>query len=165
MGEEANPLADEEIKLAEIAGYVTRKYTRSKGGQVHVLLLCGRPGPISAHTPEICFSGAGYAIIGKRQKHRAIPSDSDPGGEFWTALFKSSNPRSPPMRAFWAWSDGGEWKAADNPRWGYARSDYLYKLYVIRSMPPLEEPIETDPCLDFLSVLLPELRKALSTDL
>jgi hypothetical protein len=164
MGEDANPLAGEEIKLAEIAGYLTRKYTHSKGGQIHILLLCGRPGPISAHTPEICFSGAGYEIIGERQKHRAIASNDDPGGEFWTARFKSSNPRTPPIRAFWAWSNGGEWRAAAYPRWGYARSGYLYKLYVIRSMRQLDEPIKTDPCQDFLKVLLPELRKALSTD-
>src|SRR5262249_1422318 len=58
-GEEAIPLTETEIKRAEISGYVTRQYTRSKRSRVHVLLLCGRPGPISAYTPEICFSAAG----------------------------------------------------------------------------------------------------------
>jgi hypothetical protein len=164
IGEEANPLPDSEIKLAEIAGYAARRYTHSKRGQVDVLLLCGRPGPISVHPPESCLSGAGYKIIGERQKHRAVPSHDDPSGEFWTTCFTSSNPRTPPIRVFWAWSDGGAWRAAENPRWGYARSGYLYKLYVIRTMRQLNEPIKTDPCLDFLNVFLPDLRKALSTE-
>jgi hypothetical protein len=164
LGEEASPLPDAEIKLAEIAGYVTRKYTNSKGDHIQVLLLWGRPGPIAVHTPEVCFPGAGYKIIGERQKRRATPSDDDPSDEFWTARFKSSKPQTPPIRAFWAWSDGGEWRAADHPRWGYARSDYLYKLYVIRGMAHLDEPIKTDPCVDLLNVLVPELRRALSTD-
>ena len=163
-GEDANPLSDTEIKRAEIAGYVRRQYTHSKRGPIHILLLCGRPGPISAHTPEICFSGAGYEIIGERQKHRAIASNDDPSGEFWTVRFRSSNPQAPPIRAFWAWSDGGAWRAAENPRWSYARSGYLYKLYVTRAMTDVDEPIKTDPCLDFLSVLLAELGKALSVD-
>src|SRR5262249_17165298 len=94
-------------------------------------------------------SGAGYELIGERQRHRATPSNDEPSGEFWTARFKSSNPRTPPIRAFWAWSDGGEWRAPDHPRWGYARSGYLYKLYVIRGMGHLDEPIKTDEVLTF----------------
>ena len=63
-GEEANPLPDEEINLAEIAGYVTRKYTHSKGDQVHVLLLCGRPGPIA--------DPAGGSRRSARRRHQTI---------------------------------------------------------------------------------------------
>jgi hypothetical protein len=101
-------------------------------------------------------------------KHLVAPSGDYPADEFWTASFDSSNSMTPPKRAFWAWSDGGAWRAPDHrrwffgPRWVFRNSRYLYKLYVTRTIPKVDEPIETDPSLDFLNVLLPELRIALS---
>jgi hypothetical protein len=40
-------------KIAGVAGYISRLYTnRTTRAQFSVLLICGRPGPISVHTPE-----------------------------------------------------------------------------------------------------------------
>jgi hypothetical protein len=142
------------LELAEIAGYVARRYTHPTKGDVHLLLVCGRPGPISLHPPDICFRGAGFEMVKSQQKHSVEHSD-----EFWTATFRSKNDAGPPLRAFWAWSNGGSWQAPEYPRVTFARSDYLYKLYVTRN---LDETLNTDSCLDFLNVLLPELRKTLS---
>ena len=146
--------------LAGIVGHIRRDYTHPIKGTVRILLVCGRPGPISLHPPEVCFKGVGYEMVGDKDKYR--PS-SDPEDEFWTARF--DNPVEQPLRIFYAWSDGGNWSAppSETARVTFARSKYLYKLYVIHHMSRLDEPLEKDPALVFLRVLLPELRKCLSS--
>src|SRR5262245_25371792 len=47
---------------AEAAGYVARIFRHPTKGEVRMLLLCGRPGPVSLHTPDVCFPGAGLAF-------------------------------------------------------------------------------------------------------
>ena len=47
--------------------WAERVYTDSvTGAQVNILLISGRPGPIATHTPEDCYSGAGYAVTSTR---------------------------------------------------------------------------------------------------
>jgi hypothetical protein len=163
--EQEEELPDAALERAGIAGYVARPYTHPKHGRVHVLLVCGAPDQISKHTPDTCFPGDGFELVGKRRKKLVTPSGDEPSGEFWTAEFKSPKSTGPTIRAFWAWSDGGAWRAPDGifgPRGAFGGSAYLYKLYVTGTIPSVDEPIETDPSLDFLKMLLPELRVALS---
>src|SRR4051812_24951454 len=43
------------LEKAGIAGYVARTYRDPRGGPATtILLVCGRPGPISVHTPDVC---------------------------------------------------------------------------------------------------------------
>ena len=157
---EDNPIPEQARALAGIVGYIHRDYKHPTKGEVSIMLVCGRPGPISLHPPEVCFKGRGYELVGDKDKYR--PS-SDPEDEFWTARF--DNPVEQPLRIFYAWSDGGNWSAppSETARVTFARSKYLYKLYVIHHMSRLDEPLEKDPALVFLRVLLPELRKCLSS--
>src|SRR5438067_10570351 len=40
---------------AGVAGQLVRRYrNRLNGDVVSVLLVCGRPGPVSVHTPDVC---------------------------------------------------------------------------------------------------------------
>src|SRR4051794_15054151 len=58
------PLDPRQVVQAELVGYTMRRYVhRETGASVSVLLVCGRPGPISAHTPEMCYPGAGFAAV------------------------------------------------------------------------------------------------------
>src|SRR5437016_5872335 len=57
------PLDPRQVAQAEMAGYLMRRYVhRPTGEAVSVLLVCGRPGPTSVHTPEICFPASGYNL-------------------------------------------------------------------------------------------------------
>src|SRR5262245_13026212 len=48
---------------AELSGSLLRYYTHKTTGEtLTVLLVCGRPGPVSVHTPDVCFVGSGYAL-------------------------------------------------------------------------------------------------------
>jgi hypothetical protein len=154
--------------LAGIAGYIRRDYTDPSKGTVSVLLMCGRPGPISLHPPEVCFGGVGYGVVGDKDKYKDAKDASDLPAEFWTARFDKPGPQPDSLRIFYAWSDGGEWRAppTDAARVIFARSKYLYKLYVIHRRPTtdktLKDDLTDDPAAKFLDVLLPELRKSLS---
>src|SRR5262245_53408152 len=55
----------EELKAAEVAAHLCRNYdTGPTGPAFNVKLLYGRSGPLGAHTPEVCFKGAGFQQLG-----------------------------------------------------------------------------------------------------
>jgi hypothetical protein len=151
------------LQAAEVTGHLARHYVhRRTGGEITVILLCGRPGPLAVHTPDVCYRGAGYAALGEPQKHTVTGVAAVGDADFWTAQFAKQGPAPEPLRIFWAWGDDGTWHASDTPRITFARSGALYKLYLVHRSSRLGEPLQDDPCLAFFRVLLPELRKRLS---
>jgi hypothetical protein len=150
-------LDDNSLEVAEVTGYLARDYVhRRTGARVQVVIVCGRPGPISVHTPDVCLRGNGHGMV-------AAPAKYPVGGaEFWTAKFRKDDAAVPVhLRMFWSWNAGGGWKASASPRLDFARHPALYKLYVARPLAALEEPLDRDPCLDLLPRLLPGLQRAL----
>jgi hypothetical protein len=163
-GWEGRPLEIDERQLAvsETAGHVARKYIEPGSNRtMDLLVLCGRSGPMSVHQPDICYTGAGYQLSGPPVKWTVPGSESD---TFWVARFTKPGHEAAPLRIFWAWSSDGAWTAADEPRLEFARRPALYKLYLVQRMTRPDEPLEEGPGPDFLRVLLPELRRCLTTD-
>jgi hypothetical protein len=145
-----------------IDGSIRREFRRTPDGQnVSTILMCGRFGPLSVHTPDICYAGAGYVILGLPTRVD-IPRSDDREATFWTARFhKPKSPEAVPLRLFWGWNSGDGWKAPDNPRWTFRMKPVLYKLYVAREMGSLDDPLKSDPGLAFLQSWLPELDRTL----
>jgi hypothetical protein len=139
-----------------LAGTVTRRYIqRATGKEVTIFLGCGRSGPASVHTPEVCYAGSGFEV----DRPRVFPV---PEGEFWTSrMLKQKSDQRTQLRLFWAWSESGTWRAPDNPRLAFAGAPVLYKLYVQRELTNADDPLESDPCVDFLHSLLPALQTTL----
>ena len=52
-------------------------------------------------------------------------------------------------------------ETSNHPRLAFARYDGLYKLYVIRRIPPAVDSLAEDPCTELLRLLLPELDRVL----
>lgn len=153
-----------QLAVAEVAGYVSRQYVnRRTGDQVTMLLVCGRPGPISLHPPDICYRGAGYEVVGNPERRRVTLDGGSEGAEFLTAPFTKPGPAPETLRIFWSWSNTGPWLAPENPRIAFSRSPALYKLYVVRRVSRPNESPDEDPCLDFLRVLIPRLQTCLSS--
>src|SRR5437867_166137 len=51
------------IRVADCAGMLQRRYVNAQTGQqVFLMLLVGRPGPLSVHLPEYCYQGLGYRM-------------------------------------------------------------------------------------------------------
>jgi len=156
-----------QLKQAEILGHLARRYENARDGSaLTVLLVCGRPGPISVHTPDVCYAGIGYEPSADPASV-AIPGEG--GGEgrdaFTVTDFRKTAAANPaPLRIFWSWSNGGPWRTPDNPRLTFAPSPYLFKMYVIRDGVAAGMKPENDPAVAFLKAMLPELRKSLLAD-
>lgn len=156
-----------QVAMAELKGYVMRRYThRDTGGVVSVLLVCGKPGPISVHTPDVCFGGLGYTLAAPPQRRSVEAAGLPAPAEFWGGRFENRNAPVPEaMTALWTWSADGRWRAPDNPRLGFARSGALFKLYVIRPVVEAGDRPAGDPGLDdFLRAFLPATQGALFPD-
>jgi hypothetical protein len=153
-------MSERELAVAEVSGYLHRQYThRRTGTRISVLLVCGRPGPISVHTPEVCYAGAGY-VQTSREKTRQGPADML--CQFQVRDFRHGNVARPTLlRIFMSWGCEGEWRIPARPRWAFAGKPYLYKLYVVRQMARPDEPVEKDPALDLMKELMPQLQETL----
>jgi hypothetical protein len=156
---------DEEQRVqAEAAGCLHRRYeNRQTGSAVSILLVCGRPGPVSVHPPDVCFQGVGYESAAPPHRQEVQADAPAAAATLWAATFIKRNAAGPRhLAVYWSWSAAGTWEAAGNPRLAFARFPVLYKLYVFREAPgEADLGAGEDPCLAFLRPLLPELQQAL----
>jgi hypothetical protein len=154
-------LPPEETAGVGIERAVYRRYQNPRiGANVGVLLECGRGGPISVHTPDVCYAAAGYRMGGSQER---VGPYFD-GNDFWAAAFVKKEtvlPKS--LLVIWGWSrDGSKWSAPNNPRADFARYPSVYKLYIVKDSSSL---ISTDPAVrDFITTLLKELAIVLKAE-
>lgn len=161
---ELNP---RQLEVGQIDGCLARRYRhREDGREITVLLVCGLPGPIAVHTPDICYSGAGYTPAAPPI---AEPIPIDPSLEsavFKTAEFRKTEAILPEsLRIFWSWSDGEAWEAPEHPRPHFMTSGALYKLYVMCGHQEHDKPKAIKTCKDFITVFIPELSKTIGSDI
>lgn len=142
---------------AGVAGFIRRRYVHRKtGSTVSLFLVCGRPGPVSIHTPDVCYGASGFAI-NTRGRYESSSGDS-----MWkTDATRANATEETRLRVYWGWNDGSAWTAVDDPRVQFARRPVLHKLYVVRELSGLNEANRGEPCEEFLQTLLPVLRKTL----
>jgi uncharacterized protein DUF3485 len=136
-----------------VVGSVQRRFTnRMTGATVMLALVCGRPGPVSIHTPDSCYAASGYTLAGQSVIAVSL------GADFWTGdAVRVKATEETRLRLFWAWNAGQGWTAPDDARTTFARQPVLHKLYVLRELNSLAEPVKDDPALAFIRALLPEL--------
>lgn len=148
----------EQVRISRAAGIAARKYThRFTGSEVTVLIVCGRPGPISVHTPDICYQGAGFVIGPARTE--PLPGE---GNSAWVADFKKDGAQPLTLRIRWAWGTGDAWMSSTSPRFEFAREPVLYKMYIVQPVAPGGDPADKLPELEFLKEFLPVLSATLN---
>jgi hypothetical protein len=149
----------EAFEQAGAQGYWSRQYTHpGKKSSVTVILMCGRAGRMAVHTPEVCYRGAGYEMVGAATSRSfAFGTRTD---ELATAHFRKDAGLGVDLRLYWAWNAHGLWRAPGSPRWEFRGDPFLYKLYVVHE---LSSPsgAGAKPAQEFLRHLLPELDRAL----
>ena len=140
------------MSLAGAEGWWARRFTDERTGtQLQVILLSGRPGPISVHRPETCYAAAGYGLVAPPIRYTLRSgAGTNPPAEFWVGDYRQPEVGGQGLRIFYSWYGDGAWSAADNPRWTFARLPALYKLYVIRDEDGRGERLDDDPAADFL---------------
>ena len=156
-GEDVEPEA-RVFDRAGVAGGLMRRYRHRDGTSVSVMLVVGKPGPTSVHTPEVCYAGAGYEPTSAREAV-AVPGRDD---AFWAIDFRKQDAPTPEyLRIYHAWDTGRGWRASANPRADFAGTGSLYKLYVVRPMSRVGVSPGDDPVVAFLKRFLPEVKTRL----
>jgi hypothetical protein len=163
---ESQELDAKRVEMAQLSGYLLRNYeNRRDRSHVSLLIVAGRSGPVATHPPDICYVGSGFALAAPPTRFPLQTAAPGQPSEFWAAKFRKGDDAAPSqLRILWAWSGGGPWQAPDTPRLVFARYPALYKLYLVRPLTNADEPLDRDPCLDFLRTLLPELQRSLFPD-
>ncbi len=133
-----------------------RRYERqTTGTSLLLLLVCGPTGPITVHTPDLCYPGIGYEIVGAPTRQTLNVGQSV---EFRAVRARKAEPgRVSYLRLLWAWNAGNGWEAPDYPRLAFRHAPSLYKLYIVQEMSAPDEPLLNDDSADFLRSLLPAI--------
>jgi hypothetical protein len=149
----------EELAQAGAEGYWMREY-RHQDQALTVLLMCGRAGRMSVHTPDICYQGLGYEAAAAPMAIAVTYKNGKENARFWTTRFTKRPRVGSDLRLFWSWSASGDWQASTSPRWQFRGLPFLYKLYIVQET-TAGQRLEDEPALGFLRVFLPKLNKAL----
>jgi hypothetical protein len=151
-------------EIGKVSAYLYRRYVNQRSGAVvAVILASGRPGPVSIHTPDVCYVASGYETAPWQVFAPAL-DPKIPSAEFKTAHFvKTKSAGQTHVRVFWAWNAAGRWTVPDNPRLAFAGFPILYKLHMVREMASSNEPLEEDPAVDLLRLLLAEFHNSIGS--
>src|SRR5213593_3866594 len=77
----AEEMDPRQARVASVAGSrIVRFVNRRTGAVLSLLIVCGRPGPVSVHTPDVCYRGSGYEEVGGPARQQAGPKGA---AEFW----------------------------------------------------------------------------------
>jgi hypothetical protein len=158
---EDRQLDPEELARAGIRGCVYRRYANPRTRDaVNALVVCGRGGPISVHTPDVCYAGNGFRQEADAEVREVRVGDA--AHTFRVARFKKPGVSQGRLEIWWAWSrDGRTWEAPDNPRATLARAPALYKFYVTREFLPGTRAEAADASGAFLAQAIPAFGQAL----
>ena len=163
---EDSTLDQRQATIGRIYASVSRHYKNSKTGQsITILLLCGRPGPIAVHTPDVCYSGSGYEVAADRTKESVDYGMAAPA-QFWSLKVHKLDPTRPERMVIdYGWFSQGKWSApGSDARFEFAGRAVLYKLYVIREQTRADERGAFDPTVEFLKEFLPSLQEVLGSN-
>lgn len=155
-------LAPAVVKILCCPAHINRVYINDQtGDKITVAVLVGPGGPISVHTPEICYSSRDYTI--QKRTVAKITDKSKTEHDLWSLRLNSNNQLSPNLQVFYAWSKGTRWEATNGPRYKYSANGLLYKIQLAR--PITNEVPGFDPDQDFLVEFISQLRpRLLSAD-
>ena len=161
QSQSSQEMSENTLTTLECAGYFVRAYANQETGEtVKVAVIVGPSGPTAVHTPEICYSSRAYTIREDPQPV-TVQNSEDSDEEFWRLTFQSNDLDGDLLRVYYAWSSGGPWSAAENPRLAYAGYPYLYKIQLAANLPPGVNPEASDPCVGFLRDFVPVAKRYL----
>ena len=159
----AEPVESDAAAFAQAGAvsYWTRSYVNGKTkDRILVILMCGRSGRMAAHTPEVCYRGAGYEMERDPETLALSTSQGAALGTFWTARFAKAGDTASAQRLWWSWRAQDTWQASAQPRWDFGGASCLYKLYLSHDETGPENA-STAAITDFMRQFLPELNKTL----
>ena len=152
---DSHQLSGEAAAVLECSGYVIRNYIhRDTRESVTVGLIVGPSGPMSVHTPEVCYSSREFPMIAGPER-QVLKTADGVQHELWRTTHKSVRLEGTALLVYYGWNDGTRWTAAEHPRFAYAGKPYLYKLQLAVPAPLAASGDYEDAGLRFLRDFLP----------
>ncbi len=137
-----------------------RVYENSQTGrQIQVALIFGPSGPVSVHTPDICYSSREYRALDDRQ--HVAPENQLLDDQFWAIDFEPRSLEGGALKSIYGWSTDGHWQAPEVSRFAYAGEPYLFKVEFAARGDSIEQLNEDESILDFVGQYCSLFRKQL----
>lgn len=148
-------LSDDSLDQLECYAYENGGYLNTETGEVIQLsLIVGPFGPMSVHSPDICYPAAGYQPTGER--HRTQISTGRETADLWVTSFQPRGLGTLPLSVYYSWNAHGVWLAPDNARFSLGGAPVVFKLQVAsRADASGEASNSKDSCERFLEEFLP----------
>lgn len=158
------PVSENDRLVAGAEGYISRSYKHSETGDtVGLWLIVGHMQGVTRHAPTACYVNSGYKQKEKKGRYE-FNVEGQPPAEFWTSWFLRDSPERglERQRVFWAWArpkkkQESVWKASGNPRFEYAGTKALFKMYFMVDEPEDSPGLEQNPANEFAELVLPLL--------
>jgi hypothetical protein len=152
------PLSEAAERTLECAGYISGQYENEETGEVvSMFVLLGPAGPISVHTPDVCYSSREY-IVRKSPKKIQLSLAEGLKNELWVTTMQSTQLDASCIRVYYGWSTGGAWSAPNVARFAFAGQPYLYKIQVSEQLPTADSDESSDASRKFLKAMLPVVK-------
>lgn len=162
--QKAEKMSDQVVEILECAGYINGSYVNQSTGEVvNAFVILGPPGPISVHTPEVCYSSKNYQITESRSRVK-IGDQETSDNEFWAMTLRSSDVNADMQRVYYGWGNAGYWTAPESPRITYGGDPLLFKIQLAAHLPPDTDLSQGDTCSRFLEAFVPVLNDAIFSD-
>ena len=127
-------LGNTAVNMLRIAdSYIFRTYRNDLTQEtVHLTLMVGPTGRVTAHTPEICFGGRDYEKESSRSRvpiSVQLSSGEEIEDTFWRVDFVGrSMDVNNRISFYYSVNTGSAWNAVENPRGHFRTYRYVYKL-------------------------------------
>lgn len=160
-------LDSETLEILECAGSLVRSYRHRANPNrvVRMALLAGPPGPLSVHTPEICYSARDYTIE-RAASHFSVAGVGSLRHELWSMTLKGNDVEGQALEVAYAWNAGDGWQAPREARFSFGGQRCLYKIQVAADLETSvgRKSEERSICREFLEDCLPLLDTQLFSD-
>jgi hypothetical protein len=154
-------LPDRVIELLDCEGHLNATFVNDTTGEiVNMFIVLGPPGPISVHTPEVCYSSKDHTITEDRVAV-AIEGPEGTENEFWALTLRSNKVTADIIRVYYGWGNELVWTAPYSPRISFGGESLLYKIQLAAHLPPDTDLETNDSCKNFLEAFVPALNPVL----
>ncbi len=152
---DSSDFSENVVKQLQCEGYVNRIYVHRKTGDtVSVAVLVGPPGPISVHTPEVCYPSMNLEVIQKAETQKVELEGQ--ANEFSSVLFRSRGLEAEKLRVWYSWASHGRWQVPKlSPRMAFSGSPMLFKVQVASRVEGAGGKEDADPCQVFINDFVP----------
>lgn len=155
------------VDMLQCAGYINKIYVNQQTNeQISVVVMVGPGSTMAIHTPEICYSGRNFSMVGEKRQSEIFDATQNKH-EFWLVDFTMNDTQARELRIHYGWSDGDTWQAPNRPRLAFAGKRILYKIQIAEYVTTLQKQLDdrAERFLgEFLSALHEKIHSASRTE-